>query len=226
MWLQEHTKGGLRGAYSMCCSKGKVNLKLPRIPFVPIFDASNPRIALAPENFYKNLFENQTYLPIPSRFAFHNHTRAYNNAFAMASTAVKLEAPPGIHQVNGSTDSRSFSLMSHFLTLCLLQFRIQGGMYHRMDSIIARGGQQPAFNQLYILDEPDAIQARLSNDLRLMNGPGQQPNLHTRIVTPLTHILHRCNRYASHFKTLSELAQANVGTATVHMEIVREGAEM
>lgn len=77
---------------------------------------------------------------------FVSNIRQYNSAFAFTSVAVKTD-----HNVTGAGGGP-------------YSFRIQGGLYHRMGTLLPQPEQEPSYAQLYILDPNEAILHRNSRN--------------------------------------------------------------
>lgn len=105
---------------------------------------------------------------------FRKNIRAYNTNFSFASMGVNLDKTYNV---------RSYGVYT---------FRVNGGIYHRMDQLIPRDGQ-PRYLQLYFYDAESELEHRL-----------QWPNLDREIVKILSRVL-APNPYVQTFRTLGNL---------------------
>jgi hypothetical protein len=99
----------------------------------------------------------------PTSRAFRDHIRQYNAAFAFTSVAVKL-------------DDRVVNASGPY------SFRIHGGLYHQMGSLIPPPEHQHSYAQLYILDP------QLALDERNRRNPNLAPSVMLDLQTMLLEI--------------------------------------
>ncbi|PWA94586.1 hypothetical protein CTI12_AA059070 [Artemisia annua] len=139
----------------------------------PTFCCMNGKTTLkaleVPPDLY-NLFTSQCELGK----MFRKNIRAYNTNFSFASMGVKLDKTYNVRSSGVYT------------------FRVNGGIYHRMDQLVPRDGQ-PRYLQLYFYDPESELEHRL-----------QWPNLDKEIVKILSSVL-APNPYVQTFRTLGNL---------------------
>ncbi|PWA45286.1 hypothetical protein CTI12_AA515050 [Artemisia annua] len=105
---------------------------------------------------------------------FRKNIRAYNTNFSFASMGVKLDKTYNVRSSGVYT------------------FRVNGGIYHRMDQLVPRDGQ-PRYLQLYFYDAESELEHRL-----------QWPNLDKEILKIISRVL-APNPYVQTFRTLGNL---------------------
>ncbi|GJR86895.1 putative reverse transcriptase domain-containing protein [Tanacetum coccineum] len=124
----------------------------------PTFCCMNGKTTLQPLDIppkLYNLFTSQCQLGK----MFRKNIRAYNTNFSFASMGVNLDKRYGI---SGSG---------------VYTFRVQGGIYHKVDQLVPRDGE-PRYLQLYFYDPESEFEHRL-----------KWPNLDREIVTILSRVL-------------------------------------
>ncbi|CAG8660673.1 35357_t:CDS:2 [Gigaspora margarita] len=110
-------------------------------------------------------------------YDFHNNIRAYNNLFAFTSMGVHLNQ----HFANGK-DS-------------VYTFRVQGGVYHAIGSLLPPIENSPKYLHLYVYNTEHEI----NNQLQIM------PNLCRDTIELLKNILDEVNPFVANFRYLSIL---------------------
>ena len=107
---------------------------------------------------------------------FRKHIRTYNNNVAFTTFGAKYD-----HDLTKNTKG-------------VYTFRVQGQVYHLLDSLIS-SGKQPTGIQLYFFDEEEELSARLHNS----------PRLRESTMKLLMRIL-ESNPYTRFFKSLRDVA--------------------
>ncbi|GJW18898.1 ATP-dependent DNA helicase PIF1-like protein [Tanacetum coccineum] len=139
----------------------------------PTFCCMNGRTTLQPLDIppeLYNLFTSQCQLGK----MFRKNIRAYNTNFSFASMGVNLDKR---YNAKGSG---------------VYTFRVQGGIYHKIDQLVPRDGQ-PRYLQLYFYDAESEFEHRL-----------KWPNLDREIVTILSRVL-APNLYVQTFRSVGNL---------------------
>ncbi|GJW05570.1 hypothetical protein Tco_1564426 [Tanacetum coccineum] len=109
---------------------------------------------------------------------FRKNIRAYNTNFSFASMGVNLDK---IYNARGSG---------------VYTFRVQGGIYHKIDQLVPRDGE-PRYLQLYFYDVESDFEHKL-----------KWPNLDREIITILSRVL-APNPYVRTFRSLGNLGPLN-----------------
>jgi len=126
---------------------------------------------------------------------FKEHIRSYNSALSFTSMGVQLD-----NSVNNSIGGA-------------YNFRIHGGIYHRIGSLLPNGNASPCFAQIYIFDAANEITNRLA--------VAQHVNKDTLMI--LQQLMHNCNPFVQDFKTMASLARER-GLTDLRMVFKAEGA--
>jgi hypothetical protein len=129
---------------------------------------------------------------------FHDNIRNYNSDMAFASFGAQTSLLPGIYS-----------------------FRIHGQIYHQTGTLHPQPNQSPKYNQLYIIEGDQAVEARMRRK--------DNQNCRHDIMLLLTIILNRVNPYAAAYKMMKQMedqqalaaAANNTEPPTIHMVIKR-----
>ena len=105
---------------------------------------------------------------------FRNHIRAYNTALAFTSVGVKVDER--FTQGGGA-----------------YSFRIQGGIYHRIGSLLPENVEQARFSQIYVFDGNETERRQ-----NVMSG------LQTELLAKLQQLMHDINPFVRQFRSAVE----------------------
>jgi hypothetical protein len=117
---------------------------------------------------------------------FKKNIRAYNNALSFVSLRVNLD---------------TLVQNSRMGAYC---FRIHGGLYHRIGSLLPEENESPKYAQIYIYDSSEnSHQTQLSNRLSVVS------HINRQTLDMLQSIMININPYITAFKNMKEFVDRN-----------------
>ena len=126
---------------------------------------------------------------------FRSHIRRYNKAFAFTSTGGSFRLDSCVFDGRGPP--------------C---YKIQGELYHRLGPVAPEDGWSPAYSQLYIWDNAEALEYRRNNN------PDNNPDT----MRLLQDMFLRCNPFVSVYQQAREIMQnAHVPAYSLRLDFLR-----
>ncbi|KAI8969596.1 hypothetical protein BDB01DRAFT_732089 [Pilobolus umbonatus] len=113
---------------------------------------------------------------------FKSNIRAYNSALSFTSIGVNLDHSVANNQVGA------------------YNFRIHGGVYHRIGTLLPSPGSTPCFAQIYMYDGAEEIIHRHSH----------APRTNISTLNSLQALMHSINPFVAQFKNMARLSNEGI----------------